>query len=70
MEKVKYIRINTEKKWKNLENDAFAFQPKINQKSKMIAKNMENIEKRWEKVIENKKQKIQIMIDEKQKKSP
>lgn len=31
---------------------------------------MENIEKRWEKVIENKKQKIQIMIDEKQKKSP
>ena len=30
MEKVKYIRINTEKKWKNLENDAFAFQPKIN----------------------------------------
>lgn len=30
MEKVKYQKINTEKKWKNVENDAYAFKPNIN----------------------------------------
>ena len=30
MEKVKYQKINTEKKWKNLENEVYAFKPIIN----------------------------------------
>jgi hypothetical protein len=30
MEKVKSLKINTEKKWKTKESDAFAFKPNIN----------------------------------------
>lgn len=30
MEKVKSLKINTEKKWKIVESDAFAFKPNIN----------------------------------------